>query len=454
MALSNLMSIARSALLVHQRSLDVTGHNVANANTPGYSRQRLVLQAEVPLRTPLGTVGRGVTAGATTAMRDAFLDAAFRREQGTFAQADTLRQMLQRVEDVLQEPSDVGIGATLDALFGAFADLADRPTSGAARVGVRAAADALARQLNTADSRLVGEERELEAAYRNTVDRINTLAGRIASLNREIVAAGSPPRSAPDLEDARGVLLDELSGLIGVRVLERGDGSVGVVAGDVLLVDGAFNQSLEARLLVGGGIGAGVVGSARLLSPVSGSLRALGELATDGVRSIRTELDRLAAELVASVNAIHQGGTTLGGDTGVALFDPAGTTAASIRLSAAVAGSPDQVVAGNGVAGDNGVALALAALRTTARAALNGDTPGGFYASVATSLASIVRDADQGARSAEVILAGARARRAAVSGVSTDEEMVMLIQQQQAFAAAARLVSVADQVLQDVLRLV
>jgi flagellar hook-associated protein 1 len=454
MALSNLMSIARSALLVHQRSLDVTGHNIANANTPGYSRQRLVLQAEVPLRTPLGTVGRGVTAGGTTAMRDAFLDAAFRREQGIYAQADTLRQMLQRVEDVLQEPSENGLGATLDAMFGAFADLADRPTSGAARVGVRAAADAVARQLNTLDARLASEEGQLQAAYRDTVDRINSIARQVADLNREIVAAGSPPRSAPDLEDARGLLLDELSGLIGVRVLERGDGSVGVMAGDVLLVDGAYSQTLEARLLVGGGIGAGVVGSTRLLVPGSGSLRALGELATEGVKSIRVELDRLAAELVPTINAIHQGGTTLGGDTGVSLFDPAGVTAATIRLSAAVAGSADQVVAGTGLAGDNSVALALAALRTEARAALNGDTPGGFYASVATSLATIVRDADQGARTAEVILSGARSRRAAVSGVSTDEEMVALIQQQQAFAAAARLVSVADEVLQEVLRLV
>jgi flagellar hook-associated protein 1 FlgK len=100
------------------------------------------------------------------------------------------------------------------------------------------------------------------------------------------------------------------------------------------------------------------------------------------------------------------------------------------------------------------VALALAALRTTARAALNGDTPGGFYASVANSLATIVRDADQSASTAEVILSGARSRRAAVSGVSTDEEMIALIQQQQAFAAAARLVNVADEVLQEVLRLV
>jgi flagellar hook-associated protein 1 len=454
MSLSNLMNIARSALTVQQRALDVTGHNIANANTPGYSRQRLVLEAEVPLRTPLGTVGRGVTAGATTAMRDALLDAAVRREQGSYAQADTLRQQLQRIEAVLDEPSENGLAARLDALFGAFAELADRPTTGAARVGVRAAADAVARQLNALDARLADEEAAIQGAFRSTVDRINALAGQIADLNREIVAAGSPPRSAPDLVDARGVLLDELSGLVGIRVLDRPDGSVGVVAGDVLLVDGAYRQTLEARLLVGGGIGAGVVGSTRLMVPGGGALRALGELGTDGVRSVRVELDRLAADLVASVNTIHAGGTTLGGDTGVALFEPSGTTAGTMRLSAAVAASPDQVVAGNGVAGDNSVAQALAALRTTARPGLNGQSPGNFYASVVTSLGTIVQDADRGARAAEVILSGAQARRASVTGVSTDEEMVTLIQQQQAFAAAARLVNVADEVLQDILRLV
>lgn len=455
MALSNLMSIARTALLTHQRSLDVTGHNIANANTPGFTRQQLLIQAEEPLRSPLGAIGRGIRAVGITSARDAFLDAAFRRERGAFAQSDTLRSMLQRVEDVFQEPGENGLGATLDALFAAFSDLADRPASGAARVGVRQAASQLALQLNNADARLQAEEAAIGGEFRSTVARVNQIAQQVAVLNRQIVAAGSPPRSAPDLVDAREGLIDELSGLIGVRTLPRPDGSVGVVAGDVLLVDGGFAQALEAQVLPGGGMAATVQGGTRIISPVSGALRALGELSTDGVRSVRVELDRLASQLVTSINALHASGTNPAGDTGVPFFDPAGLTAGSIRLSAQVTGSVDQIAAGTtGASGDNAVALGLAALRDIASAGLNGQTPGAFFVSLVNTVGLIVRDADQGARTAEVVLANVTAQRASASGVSTDEEMVNLIAQQQAFSAAARLVTVADEVMQDVLRMV
>ena len=94
MSLASLLSIARSALTTHQRAIDVTGHNIANASTPGYTRQRLAIVAETPVRTPLGTVGRGVTDQGVFAERNVFLDATVRREQGNLGRSDTLRDML------------------------------------------------------------------------------------------------------------------------------------------------------------------------------------------------------------------------------------------------------------------------------------------------------------------------------------------------------------------------
>ncbi|MCA9763184.1 MAG: flagellar hook-associated protein FlgK [Gemmatimonadetes bacterium] len=455
MSLASLLSIARTALATHQRAIDVTGHNIANANTPGYTRQRLELAAEIPLNTPYGTVGRGVRGIAVFNARDQFLDAAFRREQGTFSHADTLRSALQRVSGVLNEPSDTGIGAALDGLWSAFSDLADAPSTGASRVAVRSAAQLLATRLRDADARLTSESVALRQDFEGTVARINQLGGEIADLNRQIVARGGPLETAPDLADLRDAKIDELATLTQVRVLPRDHGAVAVLTGDAMLVDGAFAQQLETRTLPGGGLGAGLVGSTRLAVLGGGKLQALAELSTSGIPGVRAELDRLAQALVTTINGIHGAGMTNGGATGIDLFDPAGVTAGTIAVSAAVLADPTNIVTGaTAASGDNSIALQLAALRDTPFAALNSDTPGAFYAGVVGSLGSIVRDATQAAEASDVVLAGIETQRQSVHGVSTDEEMVKLIQQQQAFSAAARLVVVADEMMQDVLRMV
>lgn len=455
MSLASLLSIARSALQTHQRSIDVTAHNIANANTPGYTRQRLVTVAETPLTTPDGTVGRGVRALGVFNSRDQFLDASFRNEQGRFSHADTLRSALQRVEGVFGEPSDSGIGAALDGLWSAFSDLAESPASAAVKVTTRAAAQTLVNRLHAADQRLGTEMVALRQQYGDTVARVNQLATEIADLNREIVARGGPLETAPDLTDMRDARIDELASLTAVRVLPRDHGAVAVLTGDAMLVDGAFAQQLEVRTLTGGGLAVGIVGSTRNTVIGGGQLQALEELSTQGIPAVQAELDRLTAALVAAVNTAHTAGQNNAGTTGIPFFAPTGTTAGTIALSAEVLADPLNVVTGTtALAGDNSVALALAGLGSTGFGTLDGDTPGQFFSGVVAGLGVAIQDASQAADASEVITAGIEAQRQAVHGVSTDEEMVKLIQQQQAFSAAARLVVVADEMMQDVLRMV
>lgn len=455
MSINNLMSIARTALMTHQQAIDITGHNIANVNTPGYSRQRLELAAAVPLRTPIGTIGRGVTATGIMSYRDVLLDAAYRREQSAFSHSDTLRSLMGGVEEIFAEPSSVGISAALDAMFNAFSDLSQTPASAAARVAVRDAVQQLVNRIRDADGRLSAQQVEISGQISGAVDRINQIGQQVAALNLDIVAASAGGGAAPDLQDARDGLLDELATLVGTRVLPRDDGSVAVIVGDALLVEGAFPQALDVRTVPGGGFAAGIVGSPRNIKPGGGVLGALTDLSTGGIPGVRAELDRLAAGLVTTINTIHAGGTTLGGATGVDLFDAAGLTAGTIGLSTAIIANPQDIVSGaTSQPGDNTVALQLSGLRSTAIASLNGGTAGEFFAGLVSSIASMVSDADQSARIGDQIVAGIVARRESVRGVSTDEEMVKLIVQQQAFSAAARLVTVADELMQDVLRMV
>ena len=454
MTLISLLGIARSALLTHQRALDVTGHNVANAMTPGYSRQQLDLAAAVPSESPWGPLGRGVTDAGVTRVRDWLHDATVRRETGLLGHSQTLGTHLGQVEAAINEPSEYGIAASLDGLFNAFSELANDPSSSVHRGLVRQNASRLVDQLHLLDENLVETGRNALAEMNATVDDVNRIASEIASLNQLILSSGGPNNSAPDLEDQRDILIDQLSESMGVRVLQRDDGTVGVAAGDTLLVDGGMAQTLEVRALAGGGTGIGVVGGSDV-DPRSGSLLALAEVLNVELPGLRANLDQFAAALVTEVNAIHNSGFTATGATNVDFFDPAGVTAHTIALSAAVQSSADEIAAGGTTAaGDGDVALQIAALRSTSIASLGGTSMGDFYTSTVTSFGSRVLDVQQNAAVHQTLVDRAETVRASSNGVNVDEEMVMLIAQQQAFAAAARLVTVADEMVTEILRMV
>lgn len=455
MSLASLLGIAKSALTTHQRSIDVTAHNIANVMTPGYTRQRLLLSAEVPLRTHLGTIGRGVTDNGVQAERNSYLDASFRREQGSFSHADTLRTLMGRVEGVFAEPSDHSLGAALDGLFNAFNDLANDPSGSANRAVARQAANEVIQNLHSLGAQFDGIAATIDSQFKDTIAQVNQISVRLANLNRLIVSQGGPQHNAADLVDERGRLLDQLAGFTGVRVLPRSDGSVGVLAGDQLIVDGAFAQELESRPQPGGGYAVGVKGGTRLIGGLSGALAGLIELGTQGLPGVRGEVDRLVAALVTEVNTIHRSGSTPGGATGTDFFDPARLTADSISLAAPIAASPANIAAGaTSAPGDGTIALQIAALRSLSLGSLNGSSIPEFYTSLVSNVGSIVSDAGSEASTAEILLSATEAQRHAEHGVSTDEELIHLMAQQQAYAAAARLVSVADEMVQDLLRLV
>jgi flagellar hook-associated protein 1 FlgK len=454
MSLSSLLSIARSALLAQQRAMSVTAHNVANANTLGYSRQRLDLTAAQPESTPMGLVGRGVTEAGIRRVRDTFFDARYRSESGLLGDSSAMKDFLGQVESAVQEPSDNGLAASLDGLFNSFSDLANNPTNSTSRALVQQAGRRFVQQLHQLDATVHQVGDDALTKMRDQVAQANDLARRIGELNQQILSTGGPNGNAPDLQDQRDLLVDQLSGLIGVHVLKREDGTIGVAAGDTILVDGANVQSLAVQALAGGGFGLTTAGGGTV-DPKSGSLRALSELTTTTLPGIEQQLDSLARALVTTVNAIHRTGYTLTGTTGTDFFDPAGVTAQSIALAPAIAASGDAIAAGGTVApGDNSIAQQLAGLATTGIAALGGKSLRDYYIDLSGSVGAGVSAASQNADAYQTMVDQADTNRTSVSGVSVDEEMVALISQQQAYSAAARIVKVADTKMQSVLDMI
>jgi flagellar hook-associated protein 1 FlgK len=238
-------------------------------------------------------------------------------------------------------------------------------------------------------------------------------------------------------------------------VLERPDGTVGVAAGDALLVDGGQAMPLEVRDAGGGRVSVSVAGGAGPINLKSGSLAALAELSETTLPAVRDKLNALVKGIVTEVNGIHRGGRTLTGGTNVDFFDPAGLTIDSINVSQAVSLTPDNIAAGrSGAPGDNSNALAIAALRTTGVASFGGQTLGAGYQQLVSEIAVALQDVTGRHEAQGTITSNADAQRQAVAGVSIDEELTSLIGQQNAYAAAARLVTVADDMIKDVIGMV
>jgi flagellar hook-associated protein 1 FlgK len=450
-----MMDIARSALLTQQKAMGVTGHNIANANTPGYSRQIAQVQAADPLRTPIGTIGRGVTLMGIDRARGSFLDNQVRAESGGLGYSTSLRDTLNQVQDVFGEPSTSGLGAGIDSFFSAWSDVANDPSAQTPRNLLRQSAQSLTDRFHQMDDQLAAVGQNAQDQFQGAVDTVNSLTKQIAQLNGQIQSSRGTGGTAADLQDQRDLLIDQLSQMVQTRVVTHDDGSVGVVAGGTLLVDAGQVQTLQVVNLAGGGFGARIKGSAGVIDTGQGQIGALSEFSTTELPAARARLDALAGAIVAQVNQLHQGGTNLAGATNVAFFDPAGTTAHSIALSAPVQASLNNIAAGaTAVPGDGAVALQLSQLGGSAVAALGGQTIRGYYNDSVSIVASQVSDATASAQAQSTMVSNMDAQRTAQSGVSVDEELTRMIEQQQAYQAAARMVSVADQMMQTVLQMV
>jgi flagellar hook-associated protein 1 FlgK len=243
MSLGSVLNMARSAMNAQQTAVQIASQNISNAQTEGYSRQRVDLAASLPTLFPWGSVGTGVTIAGISRARDALLDATFRGDSGGAASAQTTSDALSQIQGILGEPSDTGLSASLDAFWSAWSDLASDPTSSAAKSIVRQTGGDVASTLNRFARQLDALDQSNRQGMSQDIGQVNSLTKQIANMNREIVAAESGGQSANDLRDARDKMLDQLSTLVGGQVIEHSNGSVAVyMSGRMLVDDTSVNQ--------------------------------------------------------------------------------------------------------------------------------------------------------------------------------------------------------------------
>ncbi len=455
--LDSILNTAASGLRTQQAALDVTSHNIANASTPGYSRQRAVIASNPPLATPNGVYGTGAQVVNVAQVRDTFLDADYRLQSALSSEQNTRSGMLGQVQSALNEPTDQGLQSTLDKFFNAWSDLATNPTSSSSRSVVRQQGIQLVNQLNQLATSFDQVRQQGEERLAGDVTRVNELTAQVADLNKQIVSMEADGTTASDLRDKRGQALDELSTLLPVQVAERADGSVGVATSGFNIVDGARSTDIETTLS-GGTYGLKLADRPGVLPDLGGSLGGTLQVLNTDLPSLQSKLDDLASSLVSAVNTVHETGTNPDGATGVDFFDPTGVTASTIALSDAVSTSANAISAGTGDvanggayrSGANDVAQGIAAIRDTKLAALT-DSPGDYFAGLVSSVGMAVRSSTDAADVHQTLANQADTRRMSLSGVSTDEELVNMIQFQSAYQAAARVLTTVDKMYESLL---
>jgi flagellar hook-associated protein 1 FlgK len=422
------LQTALRGLTAAQAAIDTTSHNIANANTPGYSRQHAVLTESPPMSLPSMAVaggdnlqlGTGVDVRTISRIRDQFLDIQYRAQNSNTSNASAQTTILNQVQTSLDEPSSNGLSTQLQKFWSSWNSLSNATTgtsAAAARQSVVNAGSAVAQTLNSLDRQLATVQSQTAQQYQTLTASpsglVQTDAKQIAVLNAQISQEQAAGQNPNDLMDQRDQLVDSLSSLANVSVTDQGNGMLQVSFGDAAtpLVSGTtVNWPQTLTSAAGGKLGA---------------LVGLSDPSTGQIQAYRNTLNTVANQLIGSVNSLQPTSPFFGGNS------------ASTIAVVATAGSIQTSSTSNSTGNDLAIQIA-------------GLAGGGTDQSYATFVAKVGNDtaAAQGTQSTGTsLLQAIDGQRKSVSGVSLDEEMTNLITFQRAYQASARVMNAIDTTL-------
>ncbi|MCL4218012.1 MAG: flagellar hook-associated protein FlgK, partial [Candidatus Hydrogenedentes bacterium] len=339
-SLFSALNIARSGLLSAQIQLDVAGHNISNVNTPGFSRQRAMLNTQVPSRFGYGVLGRGVGVTNIERARDPFLDQVFRRQAPAVAGAEVRTRFYALLEDSFHDPGANGFSERINAFFDSVNDFTNNVEILPAREALLAEAQTLATSFNQLGDRFAALRTDANNGISAIVDELNAQAAQVARLNDQIPRLESSGREANDLRDERDVILDDLARLADVTVRENAHGQVDILIGNGALVTGSVVQRLEAVRNPAidpsrpDFVEVRFAGSGRVIDVQDGELGAAFDVRDTIVPGFQDRLDTLARTFIREVNNVHAQGQGLENLSGTLVSDNAVSASGAPLISA------------------------------------------------------------------------------------------------------------------------
>jgi len=454
------LHVGQQALLAQQEALNVTAQNIANANTPGYSRQRVVMETTTVVASDTGNMGTGVTIGDIERVYNSYLNHQIREESETLGRWQTEKNGLERVEVVFNEASQYGLSQSLGEFWNAWQDLVSNPSGYTERQMLIGSAEDLAHRFQGAYSDLSDIQAEMDNYVSQGVSEINIKAAGIAELNQKIVQIEAGSGIANSFRDERDVLLKELSSLIDISAVEQDNSSLTLTLGDGgVLVEGAFSSNLTT-LTNGSGyqdVAWESAPSVGINSSISGGqLKGLFEARDVAVPGYKEQLEDLVDTIRDGVNAIHANGFGLDGSTGNAFFTGA-VEDNDFGIASTVSGDVNKIAAAgtaSGVPGDNSNAISIAELQNSLTMSSNTATYDDYYNAIVSGIGFDVQQATSSYTQQDAMISYLENYRESISGVSLDEEMINMLQFEAAYESAAKLISKIDEMLQTLLNIV
>jgi flagellar hook-associated protein FlgK len=436
------INTALSSLYAQRRALQITGQNVANVNTEGYSRQRVEMTAEsgpiVPALFSRWTgAGQGVRSGTITRLRDQFLELRGYQEHAVDAGLKRSQSVLSRVELAFDEPSDTGLSALLSDFFAGWDDVANNPTDLAARTQLVERGQTLATGFRQLDSSLDELRQTNIAELRSVVADVNASAARVAELNHGINSAVLAGFSANELMDQRDLLIAHMATQVGVTIRPSDNGAIDVFVGGTAIVQGTNAATLDVSIgtdpaqtvrvvWARDGLAAGVTGDA------GGILGAVNDV----IPRYRAGLTAVAQQVADDVNGLHRTGFAADGTTGRDFFTMGPT---GLDVNAAIAADPNLVAAAAAAGAPLDGSLAQQVAELTGA--------NDRYDQLVVGLGVESQAVNRRVEVQAAIVGHVDDVREATAGVNLDEEMAAMVQYQHAYEAAARFLTAVDQTL-------
>ena len=459
-SLYGILNTGGTALLVQQNAIDVAGHNIANVNTPGFSRQKVDMETNTPLNTAPGQTGAGVNAAEILRIYDRFLGKQIYDENQTLGNWEAQKGIYERVEMLFDESTGYGLNQAMSEFWNAWQDIANNPTDSASRTALLAKSETMATSFNNMDSNLKGIQKDIDSSIIGTLEEINSITGQIAGLNEKIVLIEVGGQNANDYRDSRDILLKDLSLMIDIEAFENSEGKATVLTvGGRPLVENFSSWDLSTRNGVSGLKDVLLTDSEGTSVDITddisgGKLKGWLEARDVTIADHLSNLDDLAAEIIQEVNVLHSAGYGLDSTTGDDFFT--GTSALDIAVHQDIVDDVNKiaVAGGEGGVGDNSNAIEIANLQNALK--MNSDTVSfdDYYNSLVSNVGNDMLTATVNFDQESIMITQLNNRRESVSGVSLDEEMVDLIKFQHAYNAAARLISIVDELLDRVTSMV
>ncbi len=306
--------IARSGLQAAQVQLDIAGHNIANVNKEGFSRQRVELLSNTPLEKPFGNIGRGVRVATITRIREAFLDAVYRDQVGGLRSAEIQAEFYTQIENVFLEPGPNGIGGRINNFFDSLHEFSNNVEEAPVRQSVINSSEALVALFRETSDRLTSLRTNANEEVLNFVPEINAIAQRISELNELISKSELTGKPANDLRDDRDLQIDRLAELVNIFTRERDDGRIEILVSGAELVSATTFRAVEAIRVPALDperndlVEVRFVDTGEPFVVLDGELAGALKMRDQAIVDIDARVDQIAATIIEQINRIHSSG--------------------------------------------------------------------------------------------------------------------------------------------------